>query len=1342
MLGWPKEVWTLLLQCKLVGKAQEVCSALSLQDSLQYDVVKAAIMRAYELVPEAYRQRFRNVRKQASQTHVEFMREKAVLFDKWCSACKVTDFNSLRELILLEEFKNCLPERVVVYLNERSVPTVSQAAVFADEFVLTHKQAFKPAVYQTVGVPSSAGKAVRSAGSPPRSHDERECYYCHKIGHIAGNCLALKKKLGSKRADGSPKPVALVDCGRVLVSEIPVTSLPDPCYSPFVSQGEVSLNAGEAAVPVNILRDTGAAQSLILANTLPFGVDSFCGSYAVCKGLGSDYMKVPLHTVYLASKLLSGLFRIAVCDALPVDGIAVILGNDLAGGKVFPILEILDTPVLDCPEMFEKVSPDVFPACVVTRAQARRFGNEIELSDTFLAGEEKDEGFNALLSKAALGEMKEPGQMLDCGLSRESLIKAQKDDPSLCKYFDMVVDVDSDTDRCAMCYLDNGLLMRKWSAPQNPELHTYRQIIVPVAYRTHILSLAHDAPWSGHLGITKTYNRVLKYFFWPALKRDVVNYCRTCHVCQCTGKPNQVVPPAPLCPIPVMAEPFERVLIDCVGPLPKSKLGNEFLLTIMCTSTRFPEAIPLRKITAPVILRALVKFFSTFGLPKIIQTDQGTNFMSKIFGQVMRTLNVQHVVSSPFRPESQGALERFHQSLKSALRKFCFESGKQWDEGVPMMLFALRESVQESLMFSPAELVFGHTLRGPLKAMQESLMTHSDTVQSKSVLEYVDSFRERLHKAWEIAGETLKSSQGKMKKDHDKRAVSRSFSPGDQVLALLPVPGSCLSARFSGPYVVEKKLSETNYLIGTPDRRKKYRVCHINMLKLYLTRVSEVGDAAPVLVTAAINAQDGGDESYSSNATARVPNSQALKALTASLSHLTPCQRSDIVTLVSDFPTLFSDVPSQTTVLCHEIKVTSDRPIKQHPYRANVRKREVMKQEVEYLLEHGFAKPSVSPWSSPCLVVPKPDGTFRFCTDYRKVNAVTVPDSFPLPRMDDCIDNIGAAQFVTKLDLLKGYWQVPLSPEASDISAFVTPDHFLQYTVMAFGFKNAPATLQRLINQVLGDVPNCSAYLDDAVIFNHDWPSHVSTLRDVFTRLKDASLTLNLAKCVFAQATVSYLGMQVGKGQVRPLGAKVAAIQDFPAPKTRRNLRRFLGMAGYYRRFCKNFSDVVEPLTKLLSPKVEFMWSPACEHAFTSVKILLTEAPILLAPDFGKPFLLEVDASDVGAGAVLLQEDSDGILHPTCYYSHKFNRHQCNYSTIEKEALALILAVQHFEVYVGGSSFPVVVFTDHNPLVFLSRMFNQNQRLMRWALLLQDYQLEVRHKKGVENVVADALSRA
>ncbi len=337
------------------------------------------------------------------------------------------------------------------------------------------------------------------------------------------------------------------------------------------------------------------------------------------------------------------------------------------------------------------------------------------------------------------------------------------------------------------------------------------------------------------------------------------------------------------------------------------------------------------------------------------------------------------------------------------------------------------------------------------------------------------------------------------------------------------------------------------------------------------------------------------------------------------------------------------------------------------------------------------------------------------------------------------LTGLGSATFVSKLNLLKGYWQVPLTPRAAKISAFVTPDNLLQYTVMAFGLRNAPATFQRLMNRVLSGIPNCDAYLDNIVVYTSDWNEHLKTLRVVFDHLQAFLLTLNLAKCKFGKATVTYLGKQVDQGEVRPIAAKVQAIVQSPAPTTKRQLRHFLGMAGYYRGFCKNFSDVVLPLTNLLCQHRDYVWSSECQQAFESVKSLLCSTPVLSAPNFSTLFKLEVDASATGAGAVLLQEDVHGIDHPVCYFSRKCLKHQLNYSTIEKEALALLLALQYFEVYVGSSSLPLVAFTDHNPLVFLSRMRNSNQRIMRWALIIQEFNLEIRYKKGKENILADTL---
>ena len=275
----------------------------------------------------------------------------------------------------------------------------------------------------------------------------------------------------------------------------------------------------------------------------------------------------------------------------------------------------------------------------------------------------------------------------------------------------------------------------------------------------------------------------------------------------------------------------------------------------------------------------------------------------------------------------------------------------------------------------------------------------------------------------------------------------------------------------------------------------------------------------------------------------------------------------------------------------------------------------------------------------------------------------------------------------------------------------------------------------------LSGLNGCKAYIDDVICYSDTFSDHLQIIRALFDRLTDAKLTVNLAKSEFCHATLTFLGHVVGQGQVKPIDAKVKAISDFPVPDCKRQLMRFLGMAGYYRKFCSNFSVIAEPLTNLLKKGVPFSWNDKCQIAFDKLKAILKSTPVLLAPDFDKPFKLAVDASDIGAGAILIQEDNHGVEHPVCYFSRKFNKQQKNYSTIEKECLALILAIQHFEVYLTSSPSPIVVFSDHNPLSFLHKLKNKNQRLLRWSLMLQEYDLDIRHIKGRDNIIPDALSR-
>lgn len=715
-----------------------------------------------------------------------------------------------------------------------------------------------------------------------------------------------------------------------------------------------------------------------------------------------------------------------------------------------------------------------------------------------------------------------------------------------------------------------------------------------------------------------------------------------------------------------------------------------------------------------------------------------------MFAEILKQLGVVHQQSSAYHAQSQGALERFHQTLKALLRAYCTELSRDWEEGLPWLLLAAREVVQESTGFSPNELVFGHQVRGPLAILKSNLESSDPPL---NLFDYINGFRRRLFLAGKLASENLKKAQRKMKRWFDQKSERRVFHPGDKVLALLPIQGSPFQAKFYGPYFVLRQVSEQDYMVSTPDRKRPTQLCHVNLLKPYFGRTLEEKDVKAVAASVKVDLSctAGLDEDVQTPDDAvfqpRLKNSEILSNLQILLSHLSTERSEQLKQSILDFHVLFSDIPTCTNLIEHDIDVKDAQPIRQHFYRVHPEKSKFLETEIQYLLDNGLAKPSCSSWASPCLLVKKPDGTYRFCTDYRKLNSITKPDSYPLPRMEDCVDRVGTAKYVSKFDLLKGYYQVPLSARAQEVSSFIVPSGLYSYTVMSFGLRNAPATFQRLMNQVVAGLEGCAVYLDDVVVYSDIWAEHIQRIRKLFQRLQDAHLTVNLAKCEFARATVTYLGKVVGQGQVKPVRAKVQAIDSFPPPTSKKELMRFLGMVGYYRNFCQNFSTVVAPLTDLLKAKVQFKWSSACQKAFENIKFLLSTAPVLSAPRLDRPFQVQVDASQVGAGAILLQTE-EGIDHPVCFFSRKFNQHQLNYSTIEKEALALIWALQHFDVYVGGGAFPVVVYSDHNPLTFLHSLQSPNQRLMRWALFLQPYNLDIRHIRGTDNVLADALSRA
>ncbi|CAM4598209.1 unnamed protein product [Lepidochelys olivacea] len=453
-------------------------------------------------------------------------------------------------------------------------------------------------------------------------------------------------------------------------------------------------------------------------------------------------------------------------------------------------------------------------------------------------------------------------------------------------------------------------------------------------------------------------------------------------------------------------------------------------------------------------------------------------------------------------------------------------------------------------------------------------------------------------------------------------------------------------------------------------------------------------------------------------------------------------QRQQIQELCTSYAPTFSATPGLTERAYHSIDTGNAHPIRVQPYRVSPQAKTAIEREIQDMLQMGVIRPSESAWASPVVLVPKPDGEIRFCVDYRKLNAVTRPDNYPMPRTDELLEKLGRAQFISTLDLTKGYWQVPLDESAKERSAFITHLGLYEFNVLPFGLRNAPATFQRLVDGLLAGLGEYAvAYLDDVAIFSDSWADHLEHLQKVLERIREAGLTVKAKKCQIGLNRVTYLGHQVGQGTISPLQAKVDAIQKWPVPKSKKQVQSFLGLAGYYRRFVPHYSQIAAPLTDLTKKKQPnaVQWTGKCQKAFNKLKATLMSDPILRAPDFDKPFLVTTDASERGVGAVLMQKGPDQEFHPVVFLSKKLSERESNWSVTEKECYAIVYALEKLRPYVWGRRFHLQ--TDHAALKWLHTVKETNRKLLRWSLALQDFDFDIQHISGASNKVADALSR-
>jgi hypothetical protein len=462
------------------------------------------------------------------------------------------------------------------------------------------------------------------------------------------------------------------------------------------------------------------------------------------------------------------------------------------------------------------------------------------------------------------------------------------------------------------------------------------------------------------------------------------------------------------------------------------------------------------------------------------------------------------------------------------------------------------------------------------------------------------------------------------------------------------------------------------------------------------------------------------------------------------LKHLSPEQSRETFDTLRSFEDMWDGRLGKIDAVQHHI-VTEGSPVASQPYRAGPTAREKINNEVDRMLSMDVIEPSSSPWASPIVLIPKPDGSIRFCVDYRRLNTVTRKDSYAVPRMDDCIDSLGTAKYFSTLDANAGYWQIAVAPDDRNKTAFTSHRGLYRFKRLPFGLVTAPATFQRAVDVILSSVRfQCAiTYLDDIIIYSSSFEQHLIDLRKVLKPLRDSGITLKLAKCSFCAMEVQYLGFIVGRDGLKVDETKLEAIQKSLPPRSKTPLRRFLGMTGVYRRFIAGYAKIAAPLTRYLKNELddEFQLDEAALTAHEMLKAVVTTAPVLVLPRPGARMILETDASNAQLGVQLLQEEEDKKVRPVGFWSRQCNKAECNYSATEKEALAIVWGIRICRPCLEGIHF--VVRSDHQALrwLFSVAISDVNPRLVRWRLALSTYDFEVQYKPGPTHKVADALSR-
>ena len=1102
------------------------------------------------------------------------------------------EWKAIRDLLVKEQFLNSCPKNLAVYLKEQAPKTLDDLSVVADHFLQAHNSqlcSLSPKPQKEVNGRSAgtcynchqtghrayACPKLKPAGAVDRS---RKCFICDKSGHLARDCRM--------RSQATEKNQTAAAATLEVKREIPVLE-PVVTSEEKLNEDGLPVVAGKVGENVvNVLRDTGCNGVVVRQNLVK--EDQFAGRTGRLTLLDRSVIEAPIAVIDVSTPFYNGHVE-ALCIKDPLHDL--IFGNVVSGGS------------------HDGLSHEPKMSAVATRSQTRdqnRSAKPLEIE----GGSEW-----AALNRAQF----EKEQMADQSLEKLRSAGEEKLKGKGKSYFGT----------------KDKLLYRFFQHPNVNGGKKIKQLVVPKSLRNKTMELAHETMMSGHMGIKKTTDRILSNFFWPGLKDDVRRFCLSCDICQRTLKKGNISK-LPLQKMPLIDIPFKRVAVDIVGPIhPPSGAGFKYILTLVDYATRYPEAVALKNISTEDVAEGLLSMYSRLGIPEEILSDMGSQFISDCMKEVERLLKIRHLSTTPYHPQCNGLVEKFNGTLKSMLKKLCADQPKEWHRFLDALLFAYREVPQESTGFAPFELMYGRPVRGPMNILREIWSADNTEPEVLSSYRYVVDLRERLDKTFNLVKQEMTKTQNKYKANYDRHKVKqRQFQPGDFVLLLLPTDNNKLLMQWKGPFKVVEAVGPVDYKINI---NGKMKLMHANLLKKYHMR-----DTSDLVTSSCcvqqnlefddIMAAEGDFLEFAS-----VQSSETVDMVKLD-DQLTNAELKEVAELLHDFDDVFSDLPGCTNLIEHEITLTSAEPVRSTPYAVPFSLRDGLANDIKAMMESGIIQPSNSPYASPVVLVGKKDGSNRLCIDYRKLNKITVFDPEPMTTSADVFEKLCNARYLTTIDLAKGYWQIPVAKDDVPKTAFVTHEGSYEFLRMPFGMINSSATFVRAMRKLLQGIDNVEMYIDDIIVHTCDWNTHIRVLDCFFRKVREAGMTIRPSKCVIGARKVNFLGHHVGEGVIGLHEENVLKIKNAPQPGTKKEVRSFLGLTGYYRDYIPNYAAIAAPLSDLTrkgNPNV-VPWDVAQDNAFNALKASLATAPILKLPDTSKPFVLRCDASKIGLGAMLL----------------------------------------------------------------------------------------------------------